>query len=105
MPAPGTSTVDCPANAAAPTPPVVNDNCGRPLTVSAPVVSTPPACAGPITYTFTYRSEERRVGKECNSSSVLHPSVTMPAPGTSTVDCPAGAVAPTTPVVNDNCGR
>ena len=35
----------CPADAAAPTPPVVNDNCGRPLTVSAPVVSAIPACS------------------------------------------------------------
>src|SRR5687767_15582236 len=105
MPAPGTSTVDCPANAAAPTPPVVNDNCGRPLTVSSPVVSTPPACAGPITYTFTYTDCAGATYTWVHTTTVLPPTVTMPAPGTSTVDCPANAAAPTPPVVNDNCGR
>src|SRR5687767_15924739 len=102
MPAPGTSTVDCPANAVAPTPPTVNDNCGRPLTVSAPVVSTPPACAGPITYTFTYTDCAGATYTWVHTTTVQPPTVTMPQPGTSTVDCPANATAPTPPVVNNS---
>src|SRR5678810_905652 len=105
MPAPGTSTVDCPANATAPTPPVVNDNCGRPLAVSAPVVSAIPACSGPITYTFTYTDCAGATYTWVHTTTVLPPTAVMPAPGTSTVDCPANATAPTPPVVNDNCGR
>src|SRR5678810_212294 len=53
-PAPGASTVACLADAVAPTPPVVVDNCGRTLTASAPVAGTDPTCAGTKTYTFTY---------------------------------------------------
>src|SRR5512145_2107375 len=105
MPAPGSSTVDCPANATAPTPPVVNDNCGRALTVSAPVVSTIPGCSGPITYTFTYTACDNTTYTWVHTTTVLPPTVVMPAPGSSTVDCPANATAPTPPVVNDNCGR
>src|SRR5260221_3653516 len=33
------------------------------------------------------------------------PTVTIPAGGSSTVACPSAAVAPTPPVVTDNCGR
>ena len=54
MPAAGASTVACPADAVAPTPPTVLDNCGRTLTVSAGVPGADPACAGTKTYTFTY---------------------------------------------------
>jgi hypothetical protein len=55
MPANGSSTVACPVNSStAPTAPTVLDNCGRTLTVSAPVVSALPACSGTRTYTYTY---------------------------------------------------
>ena len=56
MPAAGSSTVACPALAVAPTVPTVLDNCGRTLTVSAPVISAAPVCAGTQTYTYTYTS-------------------------------------------------
>ncbi len=56
MPANGSSTVACPALAVAPTSPSVLDNCGRTLTVSAPVISAAPACSGTQTYTYTYTS-------------------------------------------------
>jgi hypothetical protein len=39
------STVACATNASVPTPPTVQDNCARDLTISAPVVSADPACA------------------------------------------------------------
>src|SRR5678816_3055483 len=93
MPAPGTSTVACASAAVAPTPPVVNDNCGRPLAVSAAVVSTPPACAGPITYTFTYTDCAGATYTWVHTTTVLPPTAVMPAPGTSTVDCPANALS------------
>src|SRR5512143_3186806 len=54
MPANGASTVACPADAVAPTPPAVTDNCGRTITPSAPVISADPVCAGTKTYTYTY---------------------------------------------------
>ena len=49
----GASTVACPADAVAPTPPNVVDNCGRTMTASAPVISADPLCAGTKTYTYT----------------------------------------------------
>src|SRR5688500_20408276 len=54
MPAPGASTVACPADAVAPAVPTVTDNCGRTITPSAPVVSADPACGGTKTYTYTF---------------------------------------------------
>src|SRR5678815_1397407 len=54
MPANGASTVACPSDAVAPTPPAIVDNCGKAIAPSAPVVSANPACAGTKTYTYTY---------------------------------------------------
>src|SRR5687767_15815652 len=105
MPAPTTSTVACPADAAAPTPPPVNDNCGRPLTISAPVASALPACSRHITYTLFPYTTLFRSYTWTHTTTVLPPTVVMPAPTTSTVACPADAAAPTPPPVNDNCGR
>src|SRR5678815_3582825 len=53
LPANGASTVNCPADAVAPTPPVVTDACGNAITpvVTAP---TPVTCNGTMVYTFTY---------------------------------------------------
>ena len=49
----GASTVNCLALAVAPTPPVVNNFCGTPIT---PVMtaSADPTCEGTKVYTFTY---------------------------------------------------
>src|SRR5688572_10566065 len=105
MPANTTSTVACPAGAAAPTPPTVNDNCGRPLSVSAPVVTGNVTCSGDIVYTFTYTDCANATYTWTHTTTVSPPIVTMPANTTSTVACPAGASAPTPPTVNDNCGR
>src|SRR5690349_213297 len=53
LPASGASTVNCPADAVAPTPPTVTDACGRAIT---PTVTTPSpvTCNGTMVYTFTY---------------------------------------------------
>src|SRR5678810_966718 len=69
------------ANATAPTPPVVNDNCGRPLSVSAPV-----AGADPVSYTHlraheTGRNLVCRLQLEKKNYTISAPVVTMPAVG------------------------
>src|SRR5436190_14659154 len=86
MPAGGSSTVACLSAATAPTPPVVNDNCGRPLTVSAPVAGADPACAGDKTYTFTYTDCSGATYQWIYTYTISAPVVTMPAGGSSTVE-------------------
>src|SRR6185503_11538216 len=54
LPAGGSSTVPCLANAVAPTPPTVVDNCGNTITPSAGVPGATPPCSGTKTWTFTY---------------------------------------------------
>ena len=71
LPAAGSSTVACLANATAPTPPVVTDNCGRTLTVGTAVPGADPACAGTKTYTFTYTACDNTT----STGSILIPSV------------------------------
>ncbi|MFZ5429246.1 MAG: gliding motility-associated C-terminal domain-containing protein [Bacteroidota bacterium] len=105
MPAPGASTVDCLAEAVAPTPPVVTDNCNNTLTPSAPVASADPTCGGTKTYTFTYTDCAGKTYNWVYTYTIREPVVTLPAPGASTVDCLAEAVAPTPPVVTDNCNN
>ena len=105
MPAAGASTVACPADAVAPTPPNVVDNCGRTITASAPVVSADPACAGTKTYTYTLYRLCRSSYDWTYTYTISAPTFTIPADGASTVACPADAVAPTPPNVVDNCGR
>src|SRR5260221_9586142 len=56
IPAGGSSTVACPSDAVAPTPPVVTDNCGRTITPTGPAVSADPPCAGARKNTRLYSS-------------------------------------------------
>ena len=105
LPAAGSSTVACLANATAPTPPVVTDNCGRTLTVGTAVPGADPACAGTKTYTFTYTACDNTTFNWVYTYTISAPIVTLPAAGSSTVACLANATAPTPPVVTDNCGR
>src|SRR5437899_3283612 len=105
MPAVTTSSVVCPSAATTPTPPTVTDNCGRTLTVSAPVVTGNPVCAGDIVYTFTYTDCNGTNYTWTYTTTIAPPMVTMPGNTTSTVACPSAATTPTPPVVTDNCGR
>ncbi len=51
----GSSTVECIADASAPTPPSVDDHCGNAITPSGPAVGgTYDGCEGTRTYTWTY---------------------------------------------------
>ena len=54
LPADGSSTVNCPADAIAPTPPSVTDACGNVITPVAGPAPSPTACEGAMIYTFTY---------------------------------------------------
>src|SRR4030095_6883531 len=97
LPAPGASTVACAAYAVAPTPTTVADNCARVLTPSAPIVSADPVCAGIKTYTYTYTDCNGVAYNWIYTYTIAPPTVTLPAPGASTVACVANAVAPTPP--------
>src|SRR5678809_1380288 len=105
MPQGGSSTVACPSAATAPTVPTVTDNCGRTLTPSQPVISPDPVCAGTKTYTYTFADCAGQSYQWVYTYTISAPTVTMPQGGSSTVSCPALAVAPTVPTVTDNCGR
>src|SRR5437762_1470738 len=104
LPADGTSTVNCPADAVAPTSPTVVDACGNTLT---PVATTPSAvtCNGTMAYTFAYTDCAGHAHTWTYTYTITRPDFTLPADGTSTVNCPADAVAPTAPTVVDACGN
>src|SRR5690606_28916060 len=50
----GASTVDCPADAVAPTPPTVVDECGNAITPVPGAAPTAPTCEGDMVYTDTH---------------------------------------------------
>ena len=103
VPANATSTVNCLANATAPVPPAVNDACG---TAIAPVMTqnANPACEGNKVYTFTYTDCAGNVAVWTHTYTIDIPAFTVPANGSSTVNCLANATAPVPPAVNNACG-
>src|SRR5687768_7516515 len=105
LPADGSSTVDCPAEAVAPTPPVVVDACGNTITPVPGPAPTPAACEGDMIYTFTYTDCAGNSHVWTYTYTIDIPDFTLPADGSSTVNCPAEAVAPTPPSVTDACGN
>src|SRR5260221_5302144 len=105
MPAGGSSTVACPSDAVAPTPPVVTDNCQRTVSETGVGVNSDRVCAGSKTYTYTYTDCGGAAHPWVYTYTISAPTVVMPAGGSSTVACPSDAVAPMPPVVTDNCGR
>ncbi|MBP8238810.1 MAG: hypothetical protein KAX50_02540, partial [Saprospiraceae bacterium] len=105
MPAPGSSTVSCLSAAVPPSPPNVTDNCGRALTPSGPVASPDPACSGTKTYTWTYTDCAGNTYNWVYTYTISAPTVSLPAPGSSTVSCVSATVPPVPPNVTDNCGN
>ena len=105
MPSDDGKTVSCVALAVAPTLPVVTDNCGNILTPSVPVISTAPVCNGIMTYTYTYTDCIGNTHNWVYTYTIERQDFTMPANDGKTVSCVALAVAPTLPVVTDNCGN
>src|SRR5258706_1941079 len=75
------------------------------ITTSRPAVSPDPACEGSKKYKSAYAVGDNPEYSGVYSYTISAPTVTIPAGGSSTVACPSLAVAPTPPVVTDNCGR
>lgn len=106
LPANGGTTVACISDAqTVPTPPAVNNSCGTPLNISAPVISPDPVCSGTKTYTFTYTDCTGATQNWVFTYTISPPTFTLPANSGSTVACVSDAqVVPTPPVVSNSCG-
>ncbi len=106
VPADDSSTVDCLVDAKVqPTPPTVTDACGNTLT---PTVTTPAdeSCEGDMAWVFTYADCTGTSHDWTYTYTIDIPDFTVPADGSSTVDCLADAkVQPTPPTVTDACGN
>ncbi|MFN5237469.1 MAG: HYR domain-containing protein, partial [Bacteroidota bacterium] len=106
MPANGTSTVSCVLLATPPTPPVVNDQCGSPITPVGPTPGgTYNGCEGTRTYTWVYTDCEGNSRNWVYTYTIEQDDFAIPANGASTVACISNAVVPTPPAVNDHCGN
>src|SRR5678810_1074733 len=104
LPADGASTVNCPADAVAPTPPVVTDACGNAIT---PVVTTPTpvACNGTMVYTFTYTDCANHT-HAWTYTYTSNTHLTLPTTNLVSISMIAAASeTPTPPVVTDACGN
>jgi hypothetical protein len=82
----------------------VIDNCGTTLTPGAPVISGTAACGGTITYTYPFTDCAGVTQNWVYTFTVNPPTFTLPAAGSTTVDCIADVAAPVVPAVIDNCG-
>ena len=104
----GSKTVDCLADATAPTPPAVNDACGDAITPTGPVVTDSPdplSCEGTRTYTWTYMDCEGNSHDWNYVYTIEYEDFTIGTDdGSKTVACLVDAITPTPPSVNDNCG-
>ena len=106
MPANGSSTVACIADATAPAAPAVTNNCGNTITPTGPVSGgTYVSCEGTRTYTYTYTDCEGNAHDWVYTYTIERLPFADPADQGSTVACAALAVTPTLPTVTDNCGN
>ncbi len=108
-PADVTTTVEC-APAVAPTPPIVTDVCGTPITPSAPAISgTYVSCEGTKIYTYTYTDIYGGTTTWVRTYNVDHtiPPAEFggPVSSASMVQCESAAVPPALPVFKDVCGN
>ncbi|MFV8348035.1 hypothetical protein ACNQGX_18255, partial [Flavobacterium sp. ZB4P13] len=108
--APAGSTVACVASAVTSTIqlPTVMDNCGNSLspTPASPATGgTYDGCEGTKTFTYTYTDCEGNSQDFVYTYTIEHEPFTTIEPAGSTVACVADIVAPTVPVVTDNCGN
>jgi hypothetical protein len=106
------ATVECPANAVAPTLPVILDYCGNVVPAPVPVITqlpNPVTCEGTITYTYNYVDciglPFTWVFTYTIDHTIAPSEFGGPAVSSSTVQCVANAVAPTLPVIQDVCGN
>ena len=104
------STVECEADAVAPTLPVFEDVCGTVLSPTGPVMSgTYVDCEGTIVYTYTYTDCAGLTTDWVYTYTIEHSTPPAefggPVATVSTVECETDAVAPTLPVFQDVCGN
>jgi len=105
LPPGGSSNVPCIADAVAPSPPTVTDNCNRPLTVSAGVPGPDPVCSGPKTWTFTYSACDATTYQWVYTYTIDPPTTGFPPDGGSTVSCISDAqIVPAPPTAVNSCG-
>src|SRR5262249_49355690 len=104
LPANESSTVNCAANAVQPTPPTVTDACVKTLTQKTTTPSTV-TCNGTMAYSFAYTDCAAHTHTWTYTYTIAVPDFTLPANGSSTVNCPANAVQPAAPTVVDACGN
>ena len=110
IPANGSNSVNCPANAVLPTPAAVTDNCGRNVPATF-VSSTPlPTCEGTVTYNFVYTDCQGVTYPWSYVYTIDHSAspaqVGVPVASSSTVSCITAATPPAAlPVVQDVCGN
>ncbi|MBE0663944.1 MAG: T9SS type A sorting domain-containing protein [Bacteroidales bacterium] len=99
--------ISCPSQAVEPTTPVIADNCGRNLELLSLVQTSDntEGCVGEIVWTATYEDCSGATYFWTYTYTVLAPVVVVPDNGSSDISCPSLAVAPTNPVIIDNCGR
>ncbi|WP_205660301.1 gliding motility-associated C-terminal domain-containing protein, partial [Cognatitamlana onchidii] len=105
-----TSTVNCIADAVAPTPPVVTDSNGTNLVPSAPTITETPnplTCEGTRAYTYTYTDCAGNSDDWTYTYTIDTPTFTIAdADGASAVECIADATETfTLPTVTDACGN
>jgi CHRD domain/HYR domain len=93
------------ASVGEPTPPILADQCGRPLVASPGVASSDPACEGDKTWTFTYTDCSGLSSTWNYIYTIERLDFTMPMNEGSTIECASSLVAPMLPVVKDNCGN
>ncbi|MBK8567609.1 MAG: hypothetical protein IPN76_30905 [Saprospiraceae bacterium] len=105
LPANGSATVACPAQAnVQPTPPTVNSNCGEVLT---PTVTSSQAlgCEGNRVWYFAYTDCEGNSSTWLFTYTVEYPGFSVPPSVAQEFECPINAGTPTPPTIFDGCGR
>src|SRR5678815_502435 len=78
---------------------------GRRIIKKVVVSPSPVTCNGTMAYTFTYTDCSNQSHTWTYTYTITRPDFTLPADGSSTVNCPVDAVLPTAPIVVDACGN
>src|SRR5438094_6305161 len=69
------------------------------------VAPSPITCNGTMVYTFTYVDCAGHSHAWTYTYTISAPDFTLPADGSSTVNCPANPMLPPAPAVTDACGN
>ena len=83
----------------------MQDACGNDITPVAGTAPSPLTCEGDMVYTFTYTDCANNSHVWTYTYTIDIPDFTLPADGSSTVNCAADAIAPVPPTIQDACGN